>query len=240
MLNDAGLLAVPQCDADNRKLKCGVQGAQLPEAVGRREIFVHKISVTSLMSVIEELASSLLASHADHSFAAWPCTLFEVSPCLWTSPSNPNTFASCALSSQLDFNMRSKTVSSILAVLALAAASPAPYTIQTTSSTIQTITASGLSVPTPSVEDSLFAAADDDATTIITLDSAKTVLISVPGNEPYTAIPEQGYVQVQVAVHMYVVVDYLDPSSTVSTVTQTQTIERRIDFCTTTSTIGIS
>lgn len=90
------------------------------------------------------------------------------------------------------------------------------------------------------MEDSLFAAADDDATTIITLDSAKTVLISVPGNEPYTAIPEQGYVQVQVAVHMYVVVDYLDPSSTVSTVTQTQTIERRVDFCTTTSTVGIS
>lgn len=136
--------------------------------------------------------------------------------------------------------MRSGILSSILAVFALAAASPAPYTTQTTASTIQTITASGLTAPTPAVEDALFAAADDDATTIITLDSAKTVLISVPGNEPYTAIPEQGYVQLQVAVYMYVVVDYLDPSSTVSTVTQTQTIERRIDFCTTTSTIGIS
>lgn len=136
--------------------------------------------------------------------------------------------------------MRSETVSSILAILALATASPAPYATQTTASTIQTVTASGLAAPTPVVEDALFAAADDDATTIITLDSAKTVLISVPGNEPYTAIPEQGYVQVQVAVHMYVVVDYLDPSSTVSTVTQTQTIERRVDFCTTTSTIGIS
>lgn len=136
--------------------------------------------------------------------------------------------------------MRSGILSSILAVLALAAASPAPYTTQTTASTIQTITASGLSAPTPAVEDTLFAAADDDATTIITLDSAKTVLISVPGNEPYTAIPEQGYVQLQVAVHMYVVVDYLNPSSTVSTATQTQTIERHVDFCTTTSTIGIS
>lgn len=136
--------------------------------------------------------------------------------------------------------MRSETVSSILAILALATASPAPYTTQTTASTIQTITASGLAAPTPAVEDALFAAVDDDATTIITLDSAKTVLISVPGNEPYTAIPEQGYVQIQVAVHMYVVVDYLDPSSTVSTVTQTQTVERRVDFCTTTSTIGVS
>lgn len=136
--------------------------------------------------------------------------------------------------------MRSGILSSILAVLALAAASPAPYTTQTTASTIQTITASGLTAPTPAVEDALFAAANDDATTIITLDSAKTVLISVPGNEPYTAIPEQGYVQLQIAVYMYVVVDYLDPSNTVSTVTQTQTIERRVDFCTTTSTIEIS
>lgn len=90
------------------------------------------------------------------------------------------------------------------------------------------------------MDDTFFAAADDDATTIITLASAQTVLISVPGHEPYTALPEQGYVQVQVAVQMYVVVDYFDTSSTVSTVTQTQTIERRVDFCTTTSTIGIS
>lgn len=136
--------------------------------------------------------------------------------------------------------MRSGILSSTLAILALATASPAPYTTQTTASTTQTITASGFAAPTPAVEDAPFAAIDDDATTIITLDSAKTVLISVPGNEPYTAIPEQGYVQVQVAVRMYVVVDYLDPSSTVSTVTQTQTIERRVDFCTTTSTIGVS
>lgn len=136
--------------------------------------------------------------------------------------------------------MRSGILSSLLAIFALASTSPAPYTTQTTVSALQTITASGASAPTPAVDDTLFAAADDDATTIITLASAKTVLISVPGHEPYTAVPEQGYVQVQIAVHMYVVVDYLDPSSTVSTVTQTQTIERRVDFCTTTSTIGIS
>ncbi|KAG6359763.1 hypothetical protein INS49_010815 [Diaporthe citri] len=136
--------------------------------------------------------------------------------------------------------MRSGIIPPLLAVIASAIASPAPHTTETTSSTLQTVTASGLSALTPAVDGALFAAADDDATTIITLASAQTVLISVPGNEPYTAIPEQGYVQVQVAVQVSVVVDYFDTSSTVSTVTQTQTIERRVDFCTTTSTIGIS
>lgn len=136
--------------------------------------------------------------------------------------------------------MRSGLAPTFLAVLALARASPAPYTTETTASTLQTVTASGLSTPTPTVDGALFAAADDDETTIITLATAKTVLVSVPGNEPYTAIPEQGYVQLLYAVQVSVVVDYLDPSSTVSTVTQTQTIERRVDFCTTTSTIGVS
>lgn len=135
--------------------------------------------------------------------------------------------------------MRSGLASTLLAVLALASASPALYTT-TTASTLQTVTASGLSTPTPAVDGAVFAASDDDATTIITLASAQTVLISVPGHEPYTALPEQGYVQVQVAVQVSVVVDYFDTSSTVSTVTQTHTIERRVDFCTTTSTIGIS
>lgn len=136
--------------------------------------------------------------------------------------------------------MRSGIIFSLLGVPALATASPAPYTTHTTTSTPQTITASGPSAPTPAVNGALFAAADNDATTIITLASAQTVLISVPGHEPYTAIPEQGYVQIQVAVQVSFVVDYSDPSSTVSTLTQTQTIERRVDFCTTTSTIGIS
>ncbi|KAH8778403.1 hypothetical protein F5883DRAFT_638910 [Diaporthe sp. PMI_573] len=139
--------------------------------------------------------------------------------------------------------MRSAIISSLLATISLASASPAPNTTETTTSATQTITASGLSAPTPAtpaVDDAFVAAADDDATTIVTLASAQTVLISVPGQKPYTAIPEQGYVEVQVAVHVSVVVDYFDPSSTVSTVTQTQTIERRVDFCTTTSTIGIS
>lgn len=139
--------------------------------------------------------------------------------------------------------MRSALISSLLTFIALAAASPAPLTSETTVSATQTITASGLSTPTlvpPAADGAIVAAADNDATTIITLASAQTVLISVPGQEPYTALPEQGYVQVQVAVHVSVVVDYEDPSSTVSTVTQTETIERRVDFCTTTSTIGIS
>lgn len=134
-------------------------------------------------------------------------------------------------------------ISSLVALFTLAATSPAPLTSETTVSATQTITASGLSSPTPVVEaadGALVAEADDDATTIITLASAQTVLISVPGQKPYTALPEQGYVQVQVAVHVSVVVDYENPSSTVSTVTQTQTIERRVDFCTTTSIIGIS
>lgn len=136
--------------------------------------------------------------------------------------------------------MHSGIIFSLLGVLTLATASPAPYTTQTTTFTLQTITASGPSAPTSPVDGALFAAADDDATTIITLASAQTVLISVPGHEPYTALPEQGYVQVQVAVQVSFVVDYSDPSSTVSTVTQTQTIERRVDFCTTTSMVGIS
>lgn len=142
-----------------------------------------------------------------------------------------------------NINMRSSIVFSPLTFIPLAFTSPAPYTIETTTSATLTTTDSGAFVPTPAslaADGALLAAADDDATTIITLASAQTVLISVPGNEPYTAIPEQGYVQVQVAVHVSVVVDYSDPSSTVSTITQTQTIERRVDFCTTISTIGIS
>ncbi|KAK2606894.1 hypothetical protein N8I77_005616 [Diaporthe amygdali] len=136
--------------------------------------------------------------------------------------------------------MRFAITSSLLALFTFATASPAQYITQTTSSATQTNTASGLSTPTPAPDDALVAAASDDATTIITLASAQTVLISVPGHVPYTAIPEQGYVQVQVAVMVNFVVDYFDLSSTVSTVTQTYTVEKHVDFCTTTSTIGVS
>lgn len=138
--------------------------------------------------------------------------------------------------------MRSGIVSSVLAVLAVATASPAPYAPETFTATgIQTVIPRGTSIPTAAVDPNVFAAAaDDDATTIITLDSAKTVLISVPGSDPYTALPEQGNTEITIAYIVNVVVDYENPDSTVRTVTQTQTIRKSVDFCTQTTVLGTS
>lgn len=139
--------------------------------------------------------------------------------------------------------MRSGIVSSVLAVLAVATASPAQYARETYTQTgVQTIIPKGASAPTAAVDPNVFAAAaDDDATTILTLDSAKTVLITVPGRDlTYTALPEQGNTEITIAYIVNVVVDYENPDSTVSTVTQTQTIRKSVDFCTQTTVLGTS
>lgn len=138
--------------------------------------------------------------------------------------------------------MRSGIISSVLAVLAVATASPAPYAPQTITATgIQTITAKGTSVPTAAVDANLFAAAaDDEGTTIITLDSAKTVVVSIPGRGTYTALPEQGNTEVTIAYIVNVVVDYEHPDDPPNTVTQTQTIRKSFDFCTQTTMLGMS
>jgi hypothetical protein len=173
-------------------------------------------------------------------------TLLQSSPPAWVLfPLAPKSvcFLPLHLLPQVVGNMRSATISSLLTFIALGFASPAPPMTETVTSATQTTSASGFSTSTPispTAGGALVAAADDDATTTITLASAQTVIISVPGQQPYTAIPEQGYVQVQVAVEVSFVVDYSNPSSTIGTVTQTQTIERRVDFCTKTTTIGVS
>ncbi|KAL1864720.1 hypothetical protein Daus18300_007522 [Diaporthe australafricana] len=126
--------------------------------------------------------------------------------------------------------MRFEIIPCLLALAKVGTSSPAQHTL----------TSSTTAAPVPTPAKAVARAADDEATTTITLASAQTVLVSVPGNEPYTALPEQGYVQLQIAEVVNFVVDYENPSSTVSTVTKTVTVERRVDFCTTTSTIGIS